>query len=58
LCAAIVRLFDEPSACEAFGRAGAARFRSEFTDVRFAARFVPSIQVSSPVSSPVKRPVS
>jgi glycosyltransferase involved in cell wall biosynthesis len=58
LCAAIVRLFDEPSVCEAFGRAGAARFRSEFTDVRFAARFVPSIQVSSPVSSPVKRPVS
>jgi hypothetical protein len=37
--AAIVRLFDEPETCEMFGRAGAARFRAEFTDVMFRARF-------------------
>jgi phosphatidylinositol alpha-1,6-mannosyltransferase len=53
LCAAVVRLFDEPAACEAFGRAGAARFRTEFTDARFAARFVPTVPPSGPVPSPV-----
>jgi glycosyltransferase involved in cell wall biosynthesis len=58
LCGAIVRLFDEPVTCAAFGRAGAARFRGEFTDARFAARFVPSAPVSGLVPSAVKRPVS
>jgi phosphatidylinositol alpha-1,6-mannosyltransferase len=38
LAAAIVRLFDEPQTCDAFGRAGAARFHAEFTDRAFAAR--------------------
>jgi phosphatidylinositol alpha-1,6-mannosyltransferase len=37
--AAVVRLFDEPETCETFGRAGAARFRAEFTDAMFRARF-------------------
>jgi glycosyltransferase involved in cell wall biosynthesis len=59
LVAAIVRLFDEPAVCDAFGRAGAARFRAEFTDVRFAARFAPPVPaVSCPVPAAVKRPVS
>ena len=38
LATAIVRLFDEPQTCDAYGRAGAARFRAEFTDKGFAAR--------------------
>jgi len=37
--AAVVRLFDEPDTCARFGRAGVARFRAEFTDARFRARF-------------------
>jgi phosphatidyl-myo-inositol dimannoside synthase len=37
--AAVERLFDEPETCETFGRAGAARFRAEFTDAMFRARF-------------------
>ena len=36
---AVVRLFDEPDTCARFGQAGAARFRAEFTDARFRARF-------------------
>jgi glycosyltransferase involved in cell wall biosynthesis len=43
LSAAIARLFDAPDLCDAFGRAGAARFRTDFTDARFAARFAPSV---------------
>src|SRR6266850_1173752 len=39
LAGAVLRLFDEPHTCEAFGRAGAARFRAEFTDSCFAERF-------------------
>jgi phosphatidylinositol alpha-1,6-mannosyltransferase len=39
LAGAVIRLFDEPHTCEAFGRAGAARFRAEFTDSCFAERF-------------------
>jgi len=41
---AIVRLFDEPDTCNAFGSAGAARFRAEFTDARFGDRFTALIQ--------------
>ena len=39
LAGAVIRLFDEPQTCESFGRAGAARFRAEFTDSCFAERF-------------------
>ena len=49
--AAVARLFDEPETCETFGRAGAARFRAEFTDARFRARFaavIPTADVPSP----------
>jgi len=49
---AVVRLFDEPDTCEAFGRAGAARFRAEFTDACFRARFaavIPAADVSPPL---------
>jgi len=55
---AIVQLFDDPLRCEAFGRAGAARFHAEFTDVRFAARFAARTPVSGPVPAPLNRPVS
>ena len=41
LAGALLRLFDDPRACETLGRAGAARFAAEFTDTRFAARFAP-----------------
>jgi len=52
---AVVRLFDDPSAAAAFGRAGAARFRSEFTDGRFAARFAPATVDGAPVAATIKR---
>jgi glycosyltransferase involved in cell wall biosynthesis len=42
LTGAILRLFDDRAACDAMGRAGAARFLAEFTDVRFAIRFAQS----------------
>ncbi len=49
---AVVRLFDEPATCARFGRAGAARFQAEFTDVRFRARFadvIPTADVPPPL---------
>jgi len=49
---AVVRLFDEPDTCARFGQAGAARFRAEFTDARFRARFalvVPAAGVPPPL---------
>lgn len=39
LSGALVALFGDGDRCEAFGRAGEARFRALFTDTRFAARF-------------------
>lgn len=56
---AIVRLFDEPDTCDAFGFAGAARFRAEFTDARFGARFTALIQPvvqGPPLSAEHRRP--
>ena len=38
LLAAVLRLYDEPATCSRFGRAGRARFLSEFTDRQFQAR--------------------
>jgi glycosyltransferase involved in cell wall biosynthesis len=52
VCGAVVRLFDEPDTCARFGRAGAARFRAEFTDTRFRARFaavIPTADVAPPL---------
>ena len=52
VCGAVVRLFDEPDTCARFGRAGAARFRAEFTDARFRARFaavIPTADVPPPL---------
>jgi glycosyltransferase involved in cell wall biosynthesis len=42
LTRAVLKLFDDRAACDAMGRAGAARFLAEFTDVRFAIRFAKS----------------
>jgi phosphatidylinositol alpha-1,6-mannosyltransferase len=58
LSSAVVRLFDDPALCDAFGRAGAARFRAEFTDARFAARFAPSAPAAVLCAPALKRPVS
>jgi len=38
---AIVKLLDDPIRCDAFGRAGAARFAGAFTDAHFANRLAP-----------------
>lgn len=58
LAGAIVRLFDDPAVRDAFGHAGAARFRSEFTDARFAARFASASSRPRPAGAPVKPAVS
>src|SRR5205807_7946290 len=47
--AAVVQLFDDPAQCAAFGRAGATRFHAEFTDARFAARFLARAPIGGPV---------
>ena len=58
LSSAVVKLFDEPDRCDAFGRAGAARFLAEFTDARFAARFAPAEPPALSCGPALKRPVS
>jgi glycosyltransferase involved in cell wall biosynthesis len=54
---ALVRLFDDRVACDAMGRAGAARFLAEFTDVRFAARFARPTRPQFGCEAAVRRPV-
>jgi phosphatidyl-myo-inositol dimannoside synthase len=44
LSRAVIRLFDDPSACRRFGAAGRERFLSTFTDVCFHARFARAIE--------------
>jgi phosphatidylinositol alpha-1,6-mannosyltransferase len=56
LTEAIVKLFDDPLLCEAMGRAGEARFRAEFTDRRFAARFVPRPALDLRCAPALRRP--
>jgi len=58
LFAAVVRLFDDPALCDAFGRAASVRFQTEFTDVRFRARFRSHVPVGGPAAAPLDRPVS
>jgi phosphatidylinositol alpha-1,6-mannosyltransferase len=41
LYAALVRLFEDPATCDAFGEAGRARFAAVFTDAHFRSRFAP-----------------
>jgi phosphatidylinositol alpha-1,6-mannosyltransferase len=58
LVGAIVRLFDDPAVRDAFGRAGAARFRSDFTDAQFAMRFASASSHPPVPGAPVKPAVS
>jgi glycosyltransferase involved in cell wall biosynthesis len=57
LTAALGQLFEDRGMCEAMGRAGAARFRAEFTDARFAARLVPPRPANVRCEPALKRPV-
>jgi phosphatidylinositol alpha-1,6-mannosyltransferase len=58
MCAAIIRMFGDPALCESYGQAGAVRFRAEFTDARFAARFRPPPMATGSVPASAKRAVS
>lgn len=57
LCAAVVRLLDDQTLCDRMGRAGEARFRAEFTDRRFAARFAPPPPADVACTPALKRPL-
>ena len=44
LAAALIELLSDPARCDAFGRAGRMRFEAEFTEARFAERFIPAVR--------------